>query len=120
MAYATPSERLHIYPLLSVALVPWAGALKRSAKFDRSSSCSPTDRSRWTEWRTIVRFPALEDVTVNLWGALTRFTDATRTPVVAKLCTFACLTELHLDGNNLAGLPDAIGAIEVEKTAPRR
>ena len=49
-----------------------------------------------------IRFPALEDVTVNLSGALSNskgFTDARRALILAKLCTFTFITKLDLRDN---------------------
>jgi Leucine-rich repeat (LRR) protein len=61
-----------------------------------------------------IRFPALEDVRVRLWSDLTDsqgFTDARRAPILAKLCTFTFVTKLVLYGNDIAVVPDAIGAL---------
>jgi hypothetical protein len=61
-----------------------------------------------------IRFSALEDVSVYLRGALSDskgFTDARRAPILAKLCTFTLLTTLDLRYNDIAVVPDAIGAL---------
>ena len=61
-----------------------------------------------------IRFPALEDVSVDLSDALSDsngFTDARRAPILAKLCTFTFVTRLDLWGNDIAAVPDAIGAL---------
>ena len=57
---------------------------------------------------------ALEDVSVDLEDALSNrkgFTDASRAPILAKLCTFTFVTKLDLEYNDIAVLPDAIGAL---------
>ena len=61
-----------------------------------------------------IRFPALEDVSVDLIGALSDrkgFTYASRAPILAKLCTCTFVTKLDLDDNDIAVVPDAIGAL---------
>ena len=61
-----------------------------------------------------VRFLALKDVNVALWYALSDcegFTDASRAPIVAKLCAFTFVTKLALQNNDIAVVPDAIGAL---------
>ena len=115
MAYLTPAERLSVFSLVSVAFGRGAAALKRSAKFNRNQlvladGSLALDRVEAAS----IRFSALEDVTVNLNYALTDskgFTDARRAPILAKLCTFTCVTKLFLDHNDIAVVPDAIGAL---------
>ena len=57
---------------------------------------------------------ALEDVSVDLHDAFSKskgFTDTSRAPILAKLCTCTFVTKLDLEYNNIAVLPDAIGAL---------
>ena len=122
MAYLTPAERVRVFSLVSVAFGRGAAALKRSAKFGRppyggagaalvlADGSLALDRVEAAS----IRFPALEDVSVNLWGDLCNrkgFTDARRAPILAKLCTFTFVTKLVLRRNDIAVVPDAIGAL---------
>ena len=115
MAYLTPAERVSVFSLVSVAFGRGAAALKRSAKFGSNhlvlaDGSIALDRVEAAS----IRFPALEDVSVNLYSALSDrkgFTDARRAPILAKLCTFTFVTELILEGNDIAVVPDAIGAL---------
>jgi hypothetical protein len=122
MEYLTPSERVSVFSLVSVAFGRGAAALQRSAKFGKPSygpagaalvladGSLALDRVEAAS----IRFPALEDVSVNLWNALCDskgFTDASRAPVLAKLCTFTFVTKLELWDNDIAVVPDAIGAL---------
>ena len=114
MAYLTPPERLS-FSLVSSDAKVGASALKRSAKFGPNQlvladGSIALDRVEAAS----IRFPALEDVSVHLWGALSDrngFTDARRAPILAKLCTFTFVTKLDLWGNDIAVVPDAIGAL---------
>jgi hypothetical protein len=115
MAYLTSAEHVGVFSLVSVAFGRGAAALKRSAKFGRNQlvladGSLALDRVEAAS----IRFPALEDVSVRLWNALSNsigFTDARRAPIVAKLCTFTCVTTLDLRYNDIAVVPDAIGAL---------
>jgi hypothetical protein len=122
MAYLTPAERVGVFSLVSVAFGRGAAALKRSAKFGSNfPQFGPTelvladgslalDRVEAAS----IRFPALEDVSVNLRDTLRDsrgFTDARRAPILAKLCTFTFVTQLDLWNNDIAVVPDAIGAL---------
>ena len=115
MAYLTPAERVGVFSLVSVAFGRGAAALKRSAKFGRkqlvlADGSIALDRVEAAS----IRFPALEDVSVDLSGALSDskgFTDARRAPILAKLCTFTFVTTLVLMCNDIAVVPDAIGAL---------
>ena len=99
MGYATAAERVRS-SRLSVAFGRGAAALKRSAKFGPNQlvladGSLALDRVEAAS----IRFPALEDVSVNLGGALSDskgFTDARRAPILAKLCTFTFVTTLDL------------------------
>ena len=122
MAYLTPAERVSVFSLVSVAFGRGAAALKRSAKFGKPQY-GPTGAALVLADGSIaldrveaasIRFPALEDVTVNLEDALSDskgFTDARRAPILAKLCTFTFVTKLVLCNNDIAVVPDAIGAL---------
>jgi hypothetical protein len=115
MAYLTPAERVSVFSLVSVAFGRGAAALKWSAEFGRNQlvladGSLALDRVEAAS----IRFPALEDVSVNLEYALTNskgFTDARRAPILAKLCTFTFVTTLDLWENDIAVVPDAIGAL---------
>ena len=115
MAYLTPAERVSVFSLVSVAFGRGAAPLKRSATFGQTQlvladGSLALDRVEAAS----IRFPALEDVSVNLYSALSDrkgFTDASRAPIVAKLCTFTFVTKLDLEGNDIAVVPDAIGAL---------
>ena len=115
MEYLTPTERVRVFSLVSVAFGRGAAALKRSAKFGPNQlvladGSIALDRVEAAS----IRFSALEDVSVNLGDALSDsdgFTDARRAPILAKLCTFTCVTTLVLDHNDIAVVPDAIGAL---------
>jgi hypothetical protein len=122
MAYLTPAERVGVFSLVSVAFGRGAAALKRSAKFGKpiydptgaalvlADGSIALDRVKAAS----IRFPALEDVSVHLWDALRGskgFTDASRAPILAKLCTFTFMTTLVLYDNDIAVIPDAIGAL---------
>ena len=105
--------------LVSVAFGERMAALKRTAKFGPKQlvlahgSCPILAALDRVEAASI-RFPALEDVSVNLWNALSDckgFTDARRAPILAKLCTFTFVTKLVLSANDIAVLPDAVGAL---------
>ena len=95
MAYLTPAERVSVFSLVSVAFGRGAAVLKRSAKFGKpqygpagaalvlADGSLALDRVEAAS----IRFPALEDVEVNLRGALrdrSGFTDARRAPILAK------------------------------------
>jgi hypothetical protein len=115
MAYLTPAERVSVFSLVSVAFGRGAAALKRSAKFGRkqlvlADGSLALDRVEAAS----IRFPALEDISVRLWDALSDskgYTDARRAPILAKLCTFTFVTKLVVVGNDIANVPDAIGAL---------
>ena len=115
MAYLTPAERVRVFSLVSVAFGRGAAALKRSAKFGPNQlvladGSLALDRVEAAS----IRFPALEDIHVDLGYALCDrkgFTDARRAPILAKLCTFTCVTKLVLFYNDIAVVPDAIGAL---------
>ena len=115
MAYLTPAERVSVFSLVSVAFGRGAAALKRSAKFGPNQlvladGSIALDRVEAAS----IRFPALEDVSVRLPGDLSDrngFTDARRAPILAKLCTFTFVTTLDLRYNDIAVVPDAIGAL---------
>ena len=115
MAYLTPAERVSVFSLVSVAFGRGAAALKRSAKFGPNQlvladGSLALDRVEAAS----IRFPALEDVSVRLSFALSDrkgFTDARRAPILAKLCTFTFVTKLVLFNNDIAVVPDAIGAL---------
>jgi hypothetical protein len=115
MAYFTPAERMGVFSLVSVAFRRGAAALKRSATFGRNQlvladGSIALDRVEAAS----IRFHALEDVSVRMWGALSDsngFTDASRAPILAKLCTFTFVTTLVLNFNDIAVVPDAIGAL---------
>jgi hypothetical protein len=122
MAYLTPAERVSVFSLVSVAFGRGAAALKRSAKFGKRGY-GPAGAALVLADGTLaldrveaasIRFPALEDVTFYLSSALRDrkgFTDASRAPILAKLCTFTFVTELNLRYNDIAVVPDAIGAL---------
>ena len=115
MAYLTPAERVGVFSLVSVAFGRGAAALKRSAKFGPNQlvladGSIALDRVEAAS----IRFPALEDVSVDLSDALSDsngFTDARRAPILAKLCTFPFVTKLVLMCNDITVVPDAIGAL---------
>ena len=140
MAFLSPEERVRVFSLVSTQALRGAGAMERTAKFGRPLEYNPVgaalvladgslalDRVE----RASIRFPSLKDVTVNLYGALSDlkglrafqnsrrahptdskgFTDAGRAAILAKLCTFTFVTRLVLCENNIAVLPDAIGAL---------
>ena len=115
MAYLTPAERLSVFSLVSDAFGRGAAALKRRAKFGPNQlmladGSLALDRVEAAS----IRFPALEDVSVRLPGDLSDrsgFTDARRAPILAKLCTFTFVTTLVLSRNEIAVVPDAIGAL---------
>ena len=106
---------MRVFSLVSVAFGRGAAALKRSAKFGPNQlvladGSLALDRVEAAS----IRFPALEDVSVNLGCALSDskgFTDARRAPILAKLCTFTFVTKLVLRYNDIAVVPDAIGAL---------
>ena len=124
-AYATTEEHLRNYIPVCVAFgatpAVGAGALKRKARFDPWTLTRALSLSSDTSLRLYmveaarVRFPALEDVEVNLSHSLSfrdgYFDDASRAPILAKLCTFTFITRLDLDSNHIAVLPDEIGAL---------
>ena len=132
MAFLTPEERVRVFSLVSTQALRGAAALKRTVKFGKPlARFDPTGR-RFTQTpfpalvladgsialnrleAASIRFPALDDVTVNLGDALRDdkgFTDASRALILAKLCTFTFITKLDLSGNNIRVLPDAIGAL---------
>ena len=104
-----------ILSVVSSDLVRKTAELKRSATF-KAKQLVLADGSLALDRleAASVRFPALEDVSVNLSGALSDregFTDARRALILAKLCTCTFITRLHLSGNDIAVLPDAIGAL---------
>ena len=109
MAYLTPAERWRVFSLVSVAFGRGAAALKRSAKFGPNQlvladGSLALDRVEAAS----IRFPALEDVTVNLNSDLrdsNGFTDARRAPILAKLCTFTFVTKLVL--MQAVGIPNS-------------
>jgi hypothetical protein len=115
MAYLTPAERVRVISLASVAFGRGAAALKRRAKFGRkqlvlADGSIALDRVEAAS----IRFPALKDVKVDLGYTLRDskgFTDARRAPILAKLCTFTFVTKLVLYDNDVAVVPDAIGAL---------
>ena len=122
MAFLSPEERVRVFSLVSKDAGRGAAALKRAAMFGKplfapggaalvlADGSLALDRLEAAS----VRFPALEDVSVNLSGALSDregFTDARRALILAKLCTCTFITRLHLSGNDIAVLPDAIGAL---------
>ena len=127
MGYATSEDCLRVFSLVSVAFGRGAATLKRSAEFGPRQLVLATDRSRWAGWRrrasdrsialdrmeaASIRFPKLKEVKVDLRYALADnkgFTDASRAPILARLCTFTFVTELDLGGNEIAVVPDAIG-----------
>jgi hypothetical protein len=124
MAYFTSAEHVGVFSLVSVAFGCSAAALKRSAKFGRRIYDPPgaalelvlADGSIALDRVESVstRFPALEDVSVRLDGDLCDtqgFTDASRAPILAELCTFTFVTKLNLRYNDIAVVPDAIGAL---------
>jgi hypothetical protein len=115
MAYFTSAERLGVFSLVSVAFGRGAAALKRRAKFGRNQLVlADGSLALGRVEAASIRFPALEDVSVHLGGALSDskgFTDARRAPILAKLCTFTCVTKLVLFNNDIAVVPDAIGAL---------
>ena len=125
MAFLTPAERVSVFSLVSVAFGRGAAALKRSAKFGKPSNVAygPAGAALVLADGSIaldrveaasIRFPALEDIRVDLSGALRDrkgFTDARRAPILAKLCTFTFVTKLVLSCNDIAVVPDAIGAL---------
>ena len=113
---------MSVFSLVSVAFGRGAAVLKRSAKFGKPSygpagaALVLADGSLALERveAASIRFPALEDVSVALHFALCDskgFTDARRAPILAKLCTFTFVTTLVLWGNDIAVVPDAIGAL---------
>ena len=90
-----------ILSVVSSDLVRKTAELKRSAKFGRNQlvladGSIALDRVEAAS----IRFPALEDVSVDLEDALSDskgFTDASRAPILAKLCTFTFVTKLDLE-----------------------
>ena len=121
MAFLSPEERVRVFSLVSTQALRGAAALKRSAKFGKprfapvgaelvlADGSLALDRVETAS----IRFPALEDVMVCLWGDLCDnkgFTDARRAPILAKLCTFTFITKLYLLRNDIAVLPDAANA----------
>jgi hypothetical protein len=115
MAYLTPAEHVRVFSLVSVAFGRGAAALERSAKF-RRNQLVPADGSIALDRvkAASIRFPALEDVSVRVEHALSDskgFADARRAPILAKLCTFTFVTTLVLHRNDIAVVPDAIGAL---------
>ena len=114
MAFLTPAEHVRVFSLVSVAFGRGAAALKRSTKF-RPNLLVLADGSLALDRveAASIRFPALEDVEVNLGDALSDingFTDARRAPIRAKLCTFTFVTKVNLFNGRTAVVPDAIGA----------
>jgi hypothetical protein len=115
MAHFTSAERVSVFSLVSVAFGRGAAVLKRSAEFERNQlvladGSLALDRVEAAS----IRFSALEDVNVYLGTALINsqgFTDVSREPILAKLCTFTFVTGLELDRNDIAVVPDAIGAL---------
>ena len=115
MGYATSEDCVRVFSLVSVAFGRGAATLKRSAEFGSDQlvlahGSIALDRVEAAS----IRFPKLKEVKVNLWFALSDrkgFTDASRAPILAKLCTFTFVTELNLGGNDIAVVPDAIGAL---------
>jgi hypothetical protein len=117
MAYFTSAEHAGVFSLISVAFGRGAAALKRSARFGwggtrlvLADGSIALDRVEAAS----IRFPALEDVGVFLAGDLSDskgFTGASRAPILAKMCTFTFVTMLHLSYNEIAVVPDAIGAL---------
>ena len=114
MAYLTPAERLGVFSLVSSQAKVGASSLKRTAKFTEkqlvlADGSNALDRLEAAS----IRFPALKDVRVSLGEALSdsqNFTDANRALILAKLCTFTFVTNLALDTNDIAVLPDAANA----------
>ena len=90
-----------------------ASALKRSATFwPKQLVLAPGSIALDRVEAATVRFPALEDVSVNLFYAVRDskgFTDDSRAPILARLSTFTFLTELNLAFNDITVLPDTIG-----------
>ena len=122
MAFLSPEERVRVFSLVSKEAARGAAALKRSAKFGKplfgpagaalvlGDGSLALDRVE----RVSIRFPALKDVSVNLEYDLRDskgFDDARRALILAKLCTFTFVTRLDLWGNDIAAVPDAIGAL---------
>ena len=122
MAFLSPEERVRVFSLVSKDAGRGAAALKRAAMFGKplfapggaalvlGDGSLALDRIE----AATVRFPVLEDVTVNLRFALDDrkgFTDTDRAPILAKLCTYTCVTKLFLSINDIAVVPDAIGAL---------
>ena len=115
MAYLTPAERLGVFSLVSSEAKVGASSLKRTADFANgqlvlANGSIALDRMKAAS----IRFPALEDVSVYLWHALSDskgFRDARRALILAKLCTFTFVTKLVLHYNDIAVVPDAIGKL---------
>ena len=122
MAFLSPEERVRFFSLVSTDAGRGAAALKRTAKFggrvweDHGAALVLANGSFALDRveAASIRFPALEDLRVNLGHDLCDrkgFTDARRAPILAKLCTFTFVTRLDLWGNHIAVVPDAIGAL---------
>ena len=122
MAFFTSAERLGVFSLVSVAFGRGAAALQRRAKFGKPIYADPgaalvlADGSIALDRVEAVgiRFPALKNISVDLGVDLRDskgFTDARRAPILAKLCTFTLLTTLKLCNNDIAVVPNAIGAL---------
>ena len=79
---------------------------------DRSIALNRVEAAR-------TRFPKVEDTTVYLRSVLRNdegFTDARRSPILAKLSTFTFVTTLNLSRNDIASLPASIGDLTALKT----
>ena len=116
MAFLSPEERVRVFSLVSKDAGRGAAALKRAAKFWPWAHLVLADGSIALNRlkAASIRFPALEDVMVCLGDAISddqRFTDASRAPILAKLCTFTFITKLELVGNDITVVPDAIGEL---------
>ena len=114
LAFLSPEERVRVFSLVSSEAKVGASGLKRSADFaNRQLVLAPGSIALDRVEAASIRFPALEDVSVNLGYALSHhngFTDASRAPILAKLCTFTFVTKLVLFYNDIAVVPDAANA----------
>ena len=112
MAFLSRADRVHVFSLVSKEAARGAAALTCNAWFrpyhimlaDGSIALDRVEAAR-------VRFPALETGCIDLDNALLDFTDARRTQILTKLCTFTFVTTLELRYNDIAVVPDAMGAL---------
>ena len=116
--YATTEEHLRNYIPVCVAFgaTPAVGARALKGRLRFESELVNADGSITLDRVETAsnRFPALQYVSVALKDALRNrkgFTDASRAPILAKLCTFTFVTKLDLSGNDIAVVPGAIGAL---------